>query len=210
MPNGTFAINLSIAGVSISKTITRTADHPEAFVIDLPVGATGTLSTRTDNDTGVVTAANHGLLQGDKVDVYWAAGRRYGMEVSSVSGNLVTVGTDAGHVGAGDNFPIATTAVTIVKQVLVNATIDGDAAELIGVSLEYTSTGGKGHVSFFDAADDEIVAVDLVGNVPQVHDIAGGATNPFTGDVITYAMASNGSSTLAGTLKVLVLADSTP
>ncbi len=75
----------------------------------------GSLTTRTDADTGVVTAPNsrglaHGITDSHTVSVWWPGGRRTAMTVSSVTGTAITV-----DGGAGDNFPVLGTAVEIGK-----------------------------------------------------------------------------------------------
>lgn len=213
MPNATYGLSLSIGGVTIQPaSVVRSGDHPNVFEVPLPVGAAGTLSTRTDNDTGVVTAAGHTLLVGNKVNVFWSGGRRYGMTVSAVAGNDVTVGTLAGEVGAGDAFPAQGTAVVITKQVQINSQIDGDEIEIIGVIAESSNPAStaKAHVDMQDSGNVTVRQFDLTANQPQIHDIAGGAANPYTGNQIEKTLAANGSSTEALTLKILSLEDSTP
>lgn len=73
----------------------------------------GSLTTRTDADTGVVTAPNsrglaHGITAAHTVSVWWAGGRRTAMTVSSVTGTAITV-----DAGSGDNFPALGTPVDI-------------------------------------------------------------------------------------------------
>src|SRR5689334_13440236 len=68
----------------------------------------GTLTGRTDNDTGIVTMpAGHGFVTSDKVDIYWnvagVLGSRSGM-TATVAGNAVTV-----DGGQGDNLPVLNT-----------------------------------------------------------------------------------------------------
>ena len=215
MPQATYVTSLSVGGVSIQPPpVVRTGDHPNPYEVVLPAGKAGTLSTRTDDDTGVITAPGHTLQIGDTVDVYWSvapAGRRYGMQVSSVDGDDVTVGTLAGEVGDGDNFPAEDSAVVISKQVVINTAIDGDKIQIIGVMLECPlDTAAVGHISFFDSGPAEIHDLDLAHNDPTVIDVAGGAPNPFTGNPIVSSGASSGSSTQSAVLKLASLEDSTP
>jgi len=67
----------------------------------------GTLSTRTDDDDGVVTvAAGHGVSAEDLVNVLWASGGlRVGMSVSMAAATTVTVSG-----GSGDALPVVDTA----------------------------------------------------------------------------------------------------
>ena len=208
----TYGVSISGGGLSVTQSIARTGDHPNTYEVTLPVGTAGTLSTRTDDDTGEITAAGHTLIVGDKVNVFWDGGRRYGMTVSAVVGNVVTVGTGAGEVGAGDVFPAQATAIVITKQVQINTQIDGDEIEIIGIVAEAPnpSSTAKAHIDMQDTGGASIEAIDLSANQPRVYDIAGGVTNIFSGNLITKTMAANGSATDVLTLKILSLEDSTP
>jgi len=206
MPTANYSQSISGGGVTIAKSVSRAGDHMNTYEITLPVAVAGSLTTRTDDNTGVVTASGHGLATSDVVDVYWSGGVRYGMD-ATVSGDEVTV-----DGGAGDVLPSAATAVTIVEQVIVNTQIDGDAIALLAILAEYPdpSSTGDAHVDFQDSGDATIEEIDLVANVPQAHDIYAGATNVFTGNPITHCHASNGSATEICTLKIISVEDSTP
>lgn len=104
-------ISKNLSGVvSATQNLTITDETAITANPTVPAGQDGTLSTRTDANTGVVTmaASGHGIITGQRVDVYWEGGSRYGMTVGTVSG--VTVPID---LGGGDNLPVATTAVII-------------------------------------------------------------------------------------------------
>lgn len=60
------------------------------------------LTTRTDNDTGVITivGGNRGLTTSETLNVYWSGGSRTGMTITNVTGATVTV-----DGGSGDNLP---------------------------------------------------------------------------------------------------------
>lgn len=208
MPSAQYGLSLSVGGVAIQKTIVRQADSAVSAEITLPAGKAGTLTTRTDDNTGEATlGTGHGIESADVVDVYWDGGMRYGMTVGTVDGNDVPL-----DGGTGDNLPAQGTAVVVTKQVPINVAIDGDAAEIIGLSLEMSdpSATSKGHVLFEDSDGDDIAAIPLSANQPLVYDLAGGASNPFTGDPIVSAAASNGSSSASATLKILAAVDATP
>lgn len=205
--------SLVISGGSVSISslpVSRTGSGPIGLEETLTAAKTGTLSTRTDDNTGVLTmTAGHGLTDAQVVDVYWATGVRYGMTVGTVATNSVPI-----DGGAGDVLPSATTAITAVVQTSINLLIDGDNAKILAVCLETIdkTLRTKGHVQFRDAASDEIAELDLVTNVPQVWDIEGGSANPFTGDVITNLKASQASSTTTETytLKIVGVQDASP
>lgn len=70
----------------------------------------GSLTTRTDADTGVITVTDddHGIADTDYVFVWWNKGTRYSMDVTNVTGNAITV-----NLGTGNNLPVIKTAVEI-------------------------------------------------------------------------------------------------
>lgn len=125
-----------------SCTITRTAAGGVTLEGSVAGGKAGSLTTRTDNDTGQVTAASHGLSNGDIVDVYWSGGSRYGMTVGVVAGDVVPV-----DGGAGDNLPAAATAVVIVEQTVWDADFVGDKVKGLAVVPTQRST-----VLFYDGS----------------------------------------------------------
>ena len=209
-----------MASINVSKTVTgsgetltsqvqRSPDNVSDYgPITLPVGKTGTLSTRTDANTGELTlTGGHGIVTGQIIDLYWPGGRRYNVVVGTVSTNVVPI-----DLGSGNDLPLAAAAIVATPQVQINTAIDGDNLSVLAIKAGYVSLASTavGHISFFDAADDEIAAVDLDANSVQIHDIEGGDANAFVGDPITYCLASNGSSTEVATLYVKVGQDSTP
>ena len=164
---------------------------------------TGSLTTRTDDNTGVATlSTGHGILTNDVVDVYWSGGIRFGM-VATVSGNAVSL-----EGGAGDNLPAQDTACTVVKETAIEVNFDGDTLEIIGIFYRNTSdTGAKAHLDLQDAGDASIEEVDIVhekanGGLNRIWDIENGDTNVFSGNRITHGAASHDSAS-AGKLLIL-------
>jgi hypothetical protein len=164
---------------------------------------TGSLTTRTDDNTGVATlSTGHGILTNDVVDVYWSGGIRFGM-VATVSGNAVSL-----EGGAGDNLPAQDTACTVVKETAIEVNFDGDTLEIIGIFYRNTAdTGAKAHLDLQDVGNASIEEVDLVhekanGGCSKIWNIEGGDTNVFSGNRITHGAASHDSGS-AGTLFIL-------
>ena len=207
MPSLSYAVSIG----SINQSKIRTGDDLIDLEVTLPAGKSGTLTTRTDDNTGVVTVASgHGITASDTVDVYWATGRRYGVDVTTAGATTLDI-----DLGSGDNLPAQSTAVVIVKQVVVNKAIDGDNVEIIGFLAELAASTGFGvRITFFDAVSGGGSAVgngiDLDPNSPFVLDIEGGATNLLTGSPILSFVASNGDGSNACTLKIQGLQDVTP
>ena len=207
MPSLAYAVSIG----SINQSKIRSSDDLIDVAVTLPAGKSGTLTTRTDDNTGIVTVASgHGITDSDTVDVYWSTGRRYGVDVTATDSTTISI-----DLGAGDNLPAQSTAVVICKQVVVNKAIDGDNVKIIGFSAELAaSTGFGSRITFFDAASGGGSAVgsgiDLDPNSPFVIDVEGGATNLLTGSPILSFVASNGDGSNACTLKIQGLQDVTP
>lgn len=205
------AQSISGGGVTIQPLpVARTNSGSIALEDTLNSAKTGTLTTRTDDNTGTLTmTAGHGITDGQIVDIYWSGGVQRTVTVGTVSTNSVPF-----DLGIGDNLPIATTAVTVCVQKAINLAIDGDNTNILAVILETVdkSLRTAGNVQFLDAAADVIAEIDLVANVSQVWDITGGSANPFTGDPITNLKATQGNSTSTETytLKIVGVYDASP
>ena len=206
----TYSISVQGGGISVQQSVTRSGDLTVAAQVTLPAGKAGTLSTRTDDNTGQLTVASgHGITASDTVDVYWSGGRRYGVDVTATASTTIDI-----DLGSGDNLPTQGTAVVVCKQVAANVMIDGDNAKLVVVNFAVPGTStAKSRVTFFDAVSGGGSAVgsglDLAANEPSVTDVTGGDANGYTGSVILSLVASNGG-TAEGTLQVLAEVDATP
>jgi hypothetical protein len=207
----THAQSVSGGGVTIQTLpVVRTNSGSIALEDTLNAAKSGTLSTRTDDNTGTLTmAGGHGLTDGQVIDVYWSGGVQRNVVVGTVATNSVPIDS-----GVGDNLPIATTAITAVVQKSINLAIDGDETDILAVVLETTDKTIRtaANVQFRDSANDIIAEIDLVANVPQVWDIAGGSANPFAGDPITNLKATqaNVTTTETYTLKIVGVQDASP
>lgn len=206
----THAQSISGGGVTIqTMPVTRTNSGSIALEDTLSAAKSGTLTTRTDNNTGTLTmAASHGITTGQIIDIYWSGGVQRTVTVGTVATNEVPI-----DGGIGDNLPADETAITAVVQKAINLAIDGDNADIIAVVLETVDKTLRtaANVQFLDAAADVIAEIDLVTNVPQVWDIEGGSANPFTGDPITNLKASQANTTAETyTLKIVGIQDASP
>lgn len=180
MPTAQYSTGLTIGQVSIQSTVIRTNGLPNSVEETLPVGKSGSLTTRTDDDTGTFACTSHGLAVNDKADVYWsgAGNIRYTMNVSAV-GDENTVTLDG---GSGDNLPAQATSVVITKQVVIEVSIKADQQKIFGIEANSTRAGTNtinAHIHALDDNGTTIKELDLVENVPQIYDVEGGATNIF-------------------------------
>ena len=191
------------AAVTITGVVTR-----ERTVAANSTLNSGTMTNKTDANTGVVTLqTGHTIVtSGVLVDVYFAAGMRYGMTATKSVNEITLEG------GTGTDLPENATAVIVCAQEEFEINFDGDNALAIGVFYRNASdTGALGHVDFQDTGSSSIEAINLVhetanGGVKKgtnCWNISGGDTNVFSGNRITKMFVSH-DSTSAGTIYVLV------
>jgi len=209
MPTLNNSVSVSGLGSSITRSTPRTTDGGGSNEVVVAVGAAGSLTTRTTDTTGTVTmtSGSHGITTGQNVNIFWSGGVQYDVTVGTVSGTAVPFSG-----GSGDVMPIATTAVVVSPRLTFNCSVDGDSLSLLAMQQFFAdqTVSTKSHIQFLDSGSAAIAEIDLDALTPKVYDIAGGDSNPFTGNPITSAIVSNGSTTDAGTLKLLWVQDSTP
>lgn len=132
MSQGSYTKVLSIAGTEfrVAQTITTSGEYER--VHQVPAAKAGTLTARTDNDTGTATmSGGHGLTTG-RMDVYWTEGGaqkcRYGMT------GTVTVNAVALDGGAGDPLPVTTTALMVAAPVLYDFAVKAAKVQALGLT----------------------------------------------------------------------------
>lgn len=214
MPVAQTSKSIMFPGYTFSETLAPvSAEYAPNWAIDLPANPstnTGTLTTRTYDDTGVATLnASHTIVtSGALVDVYWATGARYGMDATKDGATVTLDG------GAGDALPLQDTAVTVCTQTKIDVLpIDGDQLEWLAIVYSNPSdTDAKASLDMHDSGGSEY-QVDLVhyselGGCDVVHNVNAGAANPVAGDTIVEGYASH-NSTSAAKLYILALIDPT-
>jgi len=201
MPVGSVGITISLAGISIQSSVSRSADGQISHEVSLPAGQSGALTTRTGDTVGEATLGDgHGIQTADVVDVYWSGGVRYGVTVGTVAGNVVPL-TDS---GAGDVYPAQGTTLIVAKQVTINTDFDGDDAVLFAAFAT-----ARAHADFQDSGSLSLEAVELAANEVWWWASSLGQTNPLTGNAVDTVQVSNGTTAVA-TFKLGILYDSTP
>lgn len=204
MPQSTAQLYLGLGGINVNGAYTRTAPGQlsEQVTPDILVaGLAGTLTTRTDNDTGVVTLGDgHGIQQNDKVSLCWPAGSRINMNVTNVAGNLVTV-----DAGSGDNLPVATTTIVLAKVIRINCSFAGNDLEIVAAVC-----GNDLAVGFYSVADALLYQLKLKGGNPQGEPWFwvknAGIANPLAGAAVAYILVGNGEAE-ASTFSLSALRD---
>ncbi len=179
-----------VLGYSFSTGRTTAADGIVAKDPSVPGAKTGTLTTRTDNDTGVFAMqSGHGFSNGNKVDVFWGTGYRRAMD-ATVSGDNVTL-----DGGTGDNLPAVGTAVTaMVPQ--SEAFVVGHA-DLRLLAVGTPGTGRQALAAFLDSGGSLVRAVpvyEATGAYLWEPGDPAAAANPFgTTNGATVALSHGGT-----------------
>lgn len=198
--DATYVKSFAALGMTFGAQTTVSSDLATPWSVELAAAKIGSLSTRTDNDTGVLTMnSGHGITTGARLDVYWTvggvSGRRYGMTVGTVSGDTVPI-----DGGAGDNLPAALSAVTAMVP-------DEEAVALTGANAVAIATKCPvgGTVVFATSGNATILAVQATSANPVYLWSSGdGGTNPLTGQTVAKVFLSHPNSSIASTLTGIV------
>ncbi len=191
--------SLSGPGVSIGTQVSIDSDVFATLVNVVTAGKTGTLTTRTDNNTGTLTmTTGHGLTTSARVDIHWvdstgAAKCQHKVTLGTVSGDSVPF-----DLGVGDNLPSATTAV------VVSPCVELDVSFLVA-EMEVFGVGGSGQGKLvLEDGSGTIVFHQTIGTGGSglVWTAVSGATNPVSDDVVK-AFVSNGNSAATNTIQML-------
>ncbi len=191
-------------GLLSASKLERDADSLIGHEITtMPAGQAGTLSTRTTDNTGVVTlGSGHGLTTADKVDVYFGTDAvQYDCAITLTDSTTITIGS-----GVGDVLPSQSSAVVVGKRVTIESAFDGDDVKLITAWCSL-----KGHIDFRTGADANVHAQALEAAAAWSWATDQGTTNPLSGTAIATIEASCGEvSTADATLRIIGVRDGTP
>ncbi len=172
--------------------------------VSIAVAKVGQLTTRTDNDTGVVTmVAGHGFATSDKIDLFWNVSGTYGSRrnmTATVATNAVTL-----DGGSGDNLPALNSAVTAMKPTSTTFVVTGNACTAIAVRAPQ-----GGFIVFTESGPTDIAAATytLTPSSPgRIWMLSTGDTNPLAGKTTTTVKFSHGDSVTAVNLTAVAVYD---
>ena len=181
--------NFQVDGVNypIARTVTAPNKTVSEPVGGVPAAKHGTLSTRTSNSDGTLTMdPGHGITTGQRLDLYWSGGARYGATVGTVSVNSVPF-----TGGTGDNLPVQATDMYVSVPTLETVSVVGNNAALMVAYSSLVATDLYGYVVFCTSGDVFIAAYKLTPTNPNAEwDLA---TNPFAGQTIGHIYFSHGN-----------------
>lgn len=210
MPKLELARQIEGGNVAISQLVAREADGIVAHEVPVAPGKAGTLSTKNSNSAGIATVSSgHGIVQGDTVDVYWAAAAQFGLEVTAVTSTTITFVGPA----APDSAPLPDegTAIVVSKQTLVRVHALDEHLATLALELHYAERSESAVSRLAFVVDtDELGFVDsrrIHPNTPIVIDVAGGESNVFLAGAAEFIKVSNASAANAATFKIIALHD---
>lgn len=179
-----------VNGVSFQSAATVTSNNKIGFSLAGNLAFAGTLTTRTDNDTGVITTTlAHGLSASDFVDVMWSGGTRRRMDITAVTSTTITV-----DLGTGDNLPVLTTAVTVSKPFEAPAVVVGNNVDGIFVTAPCA-----GIATFIDAGSPPVELASFIFTTAGAYiwTSSDGTTGVLAGDTTVTVTWSQLDATLA-------------
>jgi len=184
------------ASDTVTEILTVSGNDIVRATPSVPAAKTGTLTTRTDNDTGTFTmTTGHGFITSDKIDVFWAGGARHGM-TATVTGDSVVL-----DVGVGDNLPAATTPITAMKPTSVTFVVVGNNVIGLGVSSPRSA-----YIVFVAGGSDITAATYRIATAGLGKSwISGDGTNPLAAVTTATVSCSHDDSTSAQTLKAFAI-----
>ncbi len=182
--DATYARSFVIAGLNFTISTTLSSDLATTFSEEVAAAKSGSLTTRTDTNTGTLTMeSGHGITTGVRLDLYWDGGRRYTVLVGTVSGTSVPI-----DLGGGDDLPAVSTEVTAMVPTEEALVVTGDNVTSIAGGCDTTGT-----IVFCDNSYVVLHAIELEsGTTPSyVWNSADGGTNPLAGDSVTKVLLSH-------------------
>lgn len=193
----------SVGGRQYSQSTLVSAARAPAFEETLAAAKGGTLTVRTDDDTGTLTMdSGHGILTGNRLDVYWTntdgtVGARRGMTVGTVATNSVPI-----DGGLGDNLPLAATSMRAMVPKEVAFPLTGNDVKSVMVN------GQRAGSSFVFTTSGNVAVygntIRTAGGSSIWYD-GSGVTNPMAGQTVTKVFVSHGDTASSGQIRGDVL-----
>ncbi len=216
MATSNLTISATVGGVSYNSLNPSTAHGAITHYppTSIPAAKAGTLSTRTDNDTGILTmASGHGITTGARLDVHWVDANgvnrcRRGLVVGTVSVNSVPI-----DGGSGDNLPAAAYTIAAMVPLVENISINAANLRLILANVANCSKGVIISLADGTAIADESACLKLNYDIwgdTLIWDLSRGASNPAASDPFTKIYVSHGDIAAARTVKMTFAGEAPP
>lgn len=190
----TYSVQANVAGTPYIQNNSVSGTNVERATPSVAAAKTGTLTTRTDDNTGTFTmTTGHGFVTSDVVDVFWLGGSRRGMTATVTGDSAVLDG------GSGDVLPIATTAITAMEPTTVTMAADTTSTGVVVVA----QCAVNGFVVFFNSTTPILTCQIRAGVLASIW-VTGMGSNPLA-SAITSVKFSHGDSTQSQTMTAAVV-----
>lgn len=199
MPTGSIKVNAAFNGFEVPTNIDISDELQISASQSIPAAKTGTLTTRTDDNTGTITGqSGHGITTGSTFDIFWtnadgSVGCQRNAVAGTVSGTSIPFDT-----GVGDNLPAQDSAVTITPQ----TTITGISFAANSLSMLLATCQGPFSLQFKGSST---VHDTFRGKARAAYFWYSGCqyANPMAGDTVDTILISNGDSAAAKDFKLI-------
>lgn len=183
----------NIAGaavVSVTDDVTFNEQIPA-----IPAAQPGVLTVRTNNTSGSLTMTNagHGIITGQRIDLYWTGGQCYGAIAGTVAGTVVPIAS----VSGGSVLPAAATAINVGIPQQRTLAITGN-----NLSALLLASAVAGYVVFSSVAPADLLAVYLTAGIAYDWFTGNGVTNPLAAVTVATVWVSHGTTTGTQTMGV--------
>jgi hypothetical protein len=181
-------IRTVVAGVAVNATINREDEMESIFQHPMPAAIAGTLSTRTDANTGILTVpSGHGITADDTVAVFWAGGSRFDVDVTAVTSTTISI-----DLGDGADLPVVTTPIVVGKESVHALPITGNQLAAFAIGCD-----NRVSINFRDVSNASQLRYDIAAKEGRSWIIGTDVTNPLAGDVVTSIVVANGGTSAA-------------
>jgi len=187
MPTAIIASQIQIGGTQMNASNTLSGNAQESYrpTNDVPAPESGTLTTRTDADTGVVTITGTTITTSDKVMGFWEESgvrkTRTNMTVTDVTGDAVTI-----DLGDGDDLPAQDSAIDLAVQIDMAAAFDGD--DLVAIAATSTRDAA---IAFYDSGDVLLLKCELYAGSAWFWQADSSTAVPITGNAVARMCIGN-------------------
>jgi hypothetical protein len=187
--------SISVNGQTFTEGVEVDYDNSVDSVVDLEAAKEGSITVRTDANTGtLVLAADHGVITADKICIFWdddedtlaEKGARSNVTVGTVAGTTVPI-----DLGDGDDLPPVGTPVRVM--VLHSETYNVTDPEIDPVFIVGTCTT-RGFIIFAQTDGTPIVTAEIDGENggSYVWTEESGAASPFGTSDVAKVLTAHG------------------
>jgi hypothetical protein len=191
MPTMAVSQSYSLNGMPGAVNTTITDNLASNIVESIPAAQPSTLTTRTNNTVGTLTMtnSNHGIVNNQRVDFYWAGGQCYNVTVGTVSGTSVPFTTATA-------LPVVNTVINVGIATQVLLAVTGN--NLSGLLLSAPSANG--YFVFDSSAPADLLAEFVSAGIAYGWFTGNGVTNPLAGGTVASIWMSHNNTAGAMTM----------